>query len=89
MSDYESRPGWRLLTPEEIAAMVTWQPIGTAPKDGSRVIAWRAGWENCAFVRWALNPRTGTEFWNDDQEWDAYENEECPPTHWLPLPPLP
>ena len=63
-----------------------WQPIETAPKDGSSILAWREGWYRPIYVRWVLNPRTGTEFWNDEIEWDAYELENEPPTHWLPMP---
>jgi hypothetical protein len=66
-----------------------WLPIESAPKDGTRILAWRDTWETCGFVRWVYNPRTHTEFWNDHIEWDAYENESEPPTHWLPLPPYP
>lgn len=71
--------------------MMHWQPIETAPKDGSHVLAWRSGWDRPAWVRWVWNPRVGREFWNDADEWDAYELESEPPTHWMPLPdpPLP
>lgn len=62
-----------------------WQPMDSAPKDGSIVLAWRSGWERPAFVRWVYNNRTKTTFWNDSLEWDAYEMESQPPTHWIPL----
>ena len=65
------------------------KPIDTAPKDGTIILAWRRGWERPAFVRWVFNDRTQTEFWNDSVEWDAYELESEPPTHWIPLPDLP
>jgi len=68
---------------------VTWQKIDNAPRDGRPVFAWRQGWTLPFFVHWALNPRTGTAFWNDIDEWDQYELEEEPPTHWLDLPILP
>ena len=67
-----------------------WQDMATAPKDGSRVLAWRSSWEDRpTFVRWIMNSRTKTEFWNDAEEFDAYENEAEPPTHWLPMPKTP
>jgi hypothetical protein len=66
-----------------------WHPIDTAPRDGTRVLAWRAGWEESRFVRWIFNRRTQTEFWNDAEELDDYELEQEPPTHWFPLPDLP
>lgn len=66
-----------------------WCPMETAPRDGSAVFAWRPSWYRPRFVRWVLNYRTGTEFWNDVEEWDHYELETEPPTHWLKLPPVP
>lgn len=72
-----------------------WQPIETAPKDGSFVLAWKPSWTiqwgRARFVRWTWNARTKTEFWNDADELDWYELEMDPPTHWLPitLPALP
>jgi len=81
----------KLSTEERIREIrgTNWQSIDTAPKDGSRVFAWHEKWDVPGFVRWALNPRTNTEFWNDALEWDAYELEQEPPTHWLPLPHVP
>lgn len=69
--------------------MNDWQDILTAPRDGSRVLAWRKDWEGPQFVRWIFNRRTGTKFWNDEIELDHYENEKEPPTHWIKLPSLP
>lgn len=68
---------------------MNWQPIDTAPKDGRLVMAWREGWTNPSWVRWVFNDRTQTTFWNDSEEWDEYELESEPPTHWIELPPLP
>jgi hypothetical protein len=65
---------------------VEWESIDTAPKDGSAVLAWHPDWNVPTFVRWVLNHRTKTEFWNDLIEWDCYSLEHDPPTHWLRLP---
>lgn len=65
---------------------MSWKPIKTAPKDGSLVFAWRKGWDRPTYVRWIKNPRTNTWFWNDADEYDDYELEEKPPTHWLDIP---
>jgi len=70
-----------------------WQPIDTAPKDGTNVLL---------FCTTAVMPKTdiyllcgGEPFesfevgwWNDDtSEW---ETVYCaPPTHWMPLPAKP
>jgi hypothetical protein len=55
--------------------MSGWQPIETAPKDTRTVlIAWR-GFVTTGF------------FCPDDGEWlDLPHMEQCPPTHWMPLP---
>lgn len=72
--------------------MSEWQPIESAPKDSSLVFAWREGWEVPWFVRWYdHHPRDQSiSGWEDgfelDQWWDLKQE---PPTHWLPLPPLP
>ena len=54
-----------------------WQPIETAPKDGSRVMLWIDG---------------GSEFgfWNG-RSWDDgdFVNDLGAATHWMPLPPPP
>lgn len=58
-----------------------WQPIATAPKDGTVILGahlWPSGNADiytCKFV----------DEWTDDMG-DAVE---LPPTHWLPLPPPP
>lgn len=55
-----------------------WQPIETAPKDGTAFLAWR-GIERGPFQCW----------WNDDGReayWMDYADTEPNPTHWQPLP---
>ena len=65
---------------------MNWRPIETAPRDGSLVFAWHSEWLRPQWVRWILNPRTNTEFWNDADELDFYDLEQCPPTLWLKIP---
>lgn len=65
--------------------MAEWQPIETAPKDGTRIIFWGP---NLAVAegewlsgKWAGHP---TEGW--------YRTNQSPrvrPTHWMPLPDAP
>ncbi|NDB68765.1 MAG: hypothetical protein EB015_12325 [Methylocystaceae bacterium] len=57
-------------------ALLEWQPIETAPKDGENVIVTDGDEVN---VGW-------WEFYNPEPEWGGYI---LFPTHWMPLPPPP
>ena len=68
-----------------------WQPIETAPKDGTDVLAWADGVVIVSF-RMDDNDRTGNHYgnmWLDN----SYDDFSCglasvpyEPTHWMPLP---
>jgi hypothetical protein len=66
-----------------------WQPMETAPKDGTRILAWspaaaRHGHFGMKVARW----RTA----QDDAGyigWGEFNTEFWPPTHWMPLPQAP
>lgn len=63
--------------PEEMQ----WRAIETAPKDGTRVLLYRAGLGESMAVAW---------FSHDFDEWTPVNGSVFPcPTHWLPLPPPP
>lgn len=57
-----------------------WQPIDTAPKDGSRFMAFERGDEAQFYPCW----------WhievNDWAGWQNVWDSEPEPTHWMPLP---
>lgn len=59
-----------------------WQPIETAPRDGTLIIGWEPG----------DVPRVCWPYWRTDQEglWrysDAFHGSYAiTPTHWMPLP---
>lgn len=68
-----------------------WQPISTAPKDGSTVMVYPATWngQTASMARWemdehAKNPRP---YWRrgDDMGRVSYSRGTSP-THWMPLP---
>lgn len=75
--------------------MGEWQPIETAPKDGTEVLVgryvngeWRlcqAGWHHFPGCD---NPIQGYEpdvwWWNCDADWGGITDDEGP-THWMPL----
>lgn len=57
--------------------MTEWQPISTAPKDGTTIIIWDKD-HGCMIVEWMY----GEWHCSHDGE-DMYGPE---PTHWMPLP---
>jgi len=66
--------------------MSEWQPIETAPKDGTRILAFgQLGLESVVGI--------GTVKWEWPDEWHCdpseaseYSPESCKLTHWMPLP---
>jgi hypothetical protein len=76
----EAYAAWRASQPQE----PTWQPIETAPKDGTSVLV--AGRHN--YVGQArFVDRDWYEANNDPG--DAWGGPLMPPSHWMPLPPAP
>ena len=77
-----------VLSPDETLALITrlraaeartaWQPIETAPRDGTLVLAWHPWWMGPDAVRCG---RSGV--------WTADGHPVCEPTHWMPLPAAP
>jgi hypothetical protein len=58
---------------------MTWQPIETAPKDGTDVLAWDG--DSVSLVWWSV----GAKKW----AWGDFYLDAPAPTHWMPLPPPP
>lgn len=54
---------------------MTWQPIATAPQDGSQILGWYKGWSTPLIVHYY----TGLDRWSTTMQ----------PTHWLPWEMLP
>lgn len=65
--------------------MTMWQPIETAPKDGTEVLGVVAGSLGTASVTCMVEGE-----WQCS-DFDEYEYVSCTwePTHWMPLPPPP
>jgi hypothetical protein len=61
--------------------MSEWQPIETAPKDGTPVDLWTAEDGRFADACWNSTRRR----W--ETQWERLANSV--PTHWMPLPPPP
>lgn len=63
-----------------------WQPIETAPKDGSRVLLYHSGFKH-PFYKRDLKARWWVDWW-DERAW--YQTApDAQPTHWMPLPAAP
>lgn len=73
---------------------MNWQPIETAPKDGTTVLVYPPLWDGrtCSIAiynedKYNRNPRP---FWDrDDGMGKVTRSRETPPTHWMPLPAAP
>ena len=62
-----------------------WQPIATAPKDGTLVMLWWPFW--CP-----SRPVIGSFGYKNIRQWvaaEALDGDGDEPTHWQPLPPAP
>lgn len=64
-----------------------WQPIETAPKDGTDVLLWCAGAMEPSYAliaSWVDFKGEAPDGWCDAST--GRYNDGCPPTHWMPLP---
>lgn len=73
---------------------MSWEPIETAPKDGTWILAVVKGWTP-AVARWTTNWREGGSFefvepetFAEESHWHEFieTSEPWQPTHWMPLP---
>lgn len=59
-----------------------WQPIETAPRDGTDIIVYRPNFDGDYI------PEVGTDYWMTkliEPTW-AKSRRDCQPTHWQPFP---
>lgn len=79
---------------------MNWQPIDTAPKDGSAVLLCWAVNADGERIDWSAEPQTAGVFvqvasWRGEEGWIVYcDHVQDPtlhfrPTHWMPLPESP
>ena len=66
-----------MTTDKEAVRVDAWQPIETAPKDGTRVLLHYVHKNFTKIGAWDA----GCRYWSADQWF-----HERPPTHWMPLP---
>lgn len=72
---------------------MTWQPIETAPKDGTKVdlwgvnmLSWDKHGERIVNVGWGA---VVCWFGVEREDWRHGRGEDFKPTHWMPIPPAP
>lgn len=70
--------------------MTGWQPISTAPKDGTKVLIFipgrPAGYRvNASSFTVSVHLRNGEEIYRS-ADWSGAFEERGEPTHWMPLP---
>jgi hypothetical protein len=71
----------RALARVAIAAMEPkWQPIDTAPKDGTDIIVYRPKFDG------PYIPEVGTDYWHERLNCWGNSRSNTPPTHWQPFP---
>lgn len=58
--------------------MGDWQPIATAPKDGTKILAWCSEWERVLIIEWTSG------VWAIE-----LSDQDAQPTDWQPLPQRP
>jgi hypothetical protein len=76
------------MTRQEV--IMAWQPIETAPKDGTEILIVRAE-EDSAAYRVAYWDEDGDVpyMWHVSDAVDGFNHHKDLPTHWMPLPDSP
>lgn len=65
---------------------IDWQPIGTAPRDGTPILV------SGGSVEWRMNYQRGTQATGDNGGWFSHSAQrflQWDPLHWMPLPKSP
>lgn len=67
---------------------IDWQPIETAPKDGSAVLVWPPTWRGVlSAARWDSDyGKKPNPYWRRIDAHAVMDSRNNPPTHWAPPP---
>lgn len=79
--DFTEPAYWQRVKSEDAPAEHGWQPINTAPKDGSYVLASWLGGDLVIIASFTDRSGMGTACWRH-----VYGSAVLTPTHWMPLP---
>lgn len=84
------------------ASMVWWLPIESAPKDGTKILIWRDGWdyapvawrdaidgEDGSFGAWVFDDSLCLGVSDGVLGWNEDVEDGSMPTHWMPIPAAP
>lgn len=84
MTEQQKFEAWQARASQDKSA--DWQPIETAPQDGTVFLGWRRGRvASCSRV-----PRSDCEAWTFGGESASVDCwPDIRPSHWMPLPPPP
>lgn len=66
--------------------MADWQPIATAPQDGTWILAQSSGWILPELVQWCERSYSADGQPLEAGYWQSMEDGPFYPTHWMPLP---
>lgn len=65
---------------------MTWQPISTAPRDGTRILVWDWLLNEATICQWSIaKPFGSSHGWVTDAEGPGYCSA-VEASHWMPLP---
>lgn len=87
---------WEDLAKVAAAAITGWQPIETAPKDGTEVLLFTVqeiddfcdeAFTAVQIGHWDFGNDRGDRVWHRPAGW--HQTKIGDPTHWMPLPPAP
>jgi hypothetical protein len=70
---------------------MTWQPIETAPRDGTRVLVWMPKAAEPFIASWDTQKyhKRPQPYWRSTMNLGVSWDRMRQPTHWQPLPPPP
>lgn len=80
-----------------MAGATKWQPIETAPKDGTKIVIWSSRYDFCPIAAWHVAPDCSGWLFDDWASpcpscddgfigWNEDIEDGFMPTHWIPLP---
>lgn len=74
---------------ENLEAVMKWQPIETAPRDGTEILLWGKIGTDRFLDKAKPYPLIGKFFNGGDKGWFVSHTSAVSATHWMPLPPNP